>query len=271
MAQKAEKAYKNIEFLNSADARTLRILSEYLEPASRFRKLQVKDTIVFYGSARVIDGKTAKYEYKQAEKNYRKNKSEENKRLLKKAKIRHKMSRYYDEARELAQMLTKWSMDLKNSHHRFLVCSGGGPGVMEAINRGACDVKGGRSIGLNISIPMEQHSNSYITDELNFEFHYFFMRKFWFVYLAKALVIFPGGLGTMDELWEVLTLLQTGKIQKPMPVVLYGEDYWKNVINFDYMVEHLVIDENDLKLFQMTNTPQEAFEYLKDKLSKSFL
>jgi uncharacterized protein (TIGR00730 family) len=181
------------------------------------------------------------------------------------------MSRYYDEARELARLLTEWSIGLENSHHRFLICSGGGPGIMEAVNRGSVDVPGGKAIGLNISIPMEQDSNPYITPELNFEFHYFFMRKFWFVYLAKALVIFPGGFGTMDELWEVLTLLQTGKIQKPMAVVLYGEEYWRNVINFEYMVDHLVIDENDMSLFHLSNTPLEAFEYLKDKLAKAFL
>jgi uncharacterized protein (TIGR00730 family) len=167
--------------------------------------------------------------------------------------------------------LTEWSVGLKNSHHRFLVCSGGGPGIMEAVNLGASDVPHGRSIGLNISIPNEQESNKYITPELNFEFHYFFMRKFWFVYLAKALVIFPGGFGTMDELWEVLTLLQTGKIQKKMAVVLYGKEYWSHVINFQYMVDHLVIDERDVGLFYMADSPDDAFSYLREKLTEAFL
>jgi uncharacterized protein (TIGR00730 family) len=271
MPKKAVKAYKNPAFLNSSDARTLRILSEYLEPAARFRQLNVKDTIVFYGSARVTDGETARKRYDLWKKRYKEEPTEEHKKELRLAEMRHKMSRFYDEARELARLLTQWSISLKNSHHRFLVCSGGGPGIMEAINRGAADVPGGKSIGLNISIPMEQDPNQYITPDLNFEFHYFFMRKFCFVYLAKALVIFPGGFGTMDELWEVLTLLQTKKTQKKMAVVLYGEEYWRNVINFPYMVDHLVIDEEDLSLFHFSDNPQEAFEYLRDKLTEVFL
>ncbi len=271
MAKKAVKAYKNPEFLGSSDARTIRILSEYLEPAARFRKHNIKDTIVFYGSARVIDGETARKRYDLWKVRYQEEPTEEHLKELKVAEIRLKMSRFYDEARELARLITEWSVGLKNSHHRFLVCSGGGPGVMEAMNRGASDVKNGKSIGLNISIPMEQESNNYITPELNFEFHYFFMRKFWFVYLAKALVIFPGGFGTMDELWEVLTLIQTGKTQKKMAVVLYGADYWKNVINFQYMVDHLVINEEDLELFYISDSPQDAFEYLRDKLTEAFL
>lgn len=271
MSKKAVKAYKNPKFLSSSDARTLRILSEYLEPAVRFKQLNIKDTIVFYGSARVTDGKTAVKRYEFWKKRFKEDPNEEHKEELRVAEIKKKMSRYYDEARELARLLTKWSISLKNSHHRFLVCSGGGPGIMEAINRGACDVPGGKSIGLNISIPMEQDANKYITPNLNFEFHYFFMRKFWFVYLAKALVIFPGGFGTMDELWEVLTLLQTKKIQKKMAVVLYGEEYWRNVLNFDYMVANLVIDKDDLELFHFSDNPQEAFEYLRDKLTEAFL
>ncbi len=257
--------------MGSSDARTIRILSEYLEPAARFRKLNIKDTIVFYGSARVTDGETARKEHDAWKTRYQEEPTEAYLKELKLADMRLKMSRYYDEARELAGLLTEWSVGLKNSHHRFLVCSGGGPGIMEAVNRGATDVPHGKSIGLNISIPSEQESNKYISSELNFEFHYFFMRKFWFVYLAKALVIFPGGFGTMDELWEVLTLLQTGKIQKKMSVVLYGREYWNNVINFKYMVEHLVIDERDLGLFYVSDTPQDAFEYLRTKLTEAFL
>lgn len=271
MGKKAEKAYKNPGFLGSGDARTIRILSEYLEPAARFQRLNIKDTIVFYGSARVTDGETARKHHDLWKKRYQEKPSKEHKEELRLAEIKLHMSRYYDDARELARLLTKWSISLKNSHHRFIVCSGGGPGIMEAINRGANDVPNGKSIGLNISIPMEQDSNPYITPDLNFEFHYFFMRKFWFVYLAKALVIFPGGFGTMDELWEVLTLLQTGKIQKKMAVVLYGEDYWKKVINFQYMVDNLVIEQEDLNLFHFANSPQDAFEYLRDKLTEAFL
>ncbi len=271
MIKKAPKAYKNLEFLNSSDARTIRILAEYLEPASRFGKLNVKDTIVFYGSARVVDGESAQTNHKLIKEEFERNPSNELKKKLKSAETVVYMSRFYDEARELARLLTEWSISLKNSHHRFLVCSGGGPGIMEAVNRGTKDVPGGRSIGLNISIPMEQHSNEFISSELNFEFHYFFMRKFWFVYLAKALVIFPGGFGTMDELWEVLTLIQTGKIQKQMAVLLYGEEFWKKVINFQYMIDKQVIDERDYSLFQFCNSPQEAFLYLKDYLTAAFL
>lgn len=271
MSKNAVKAYKNADFLNSSDARTLRILSEYLEPAARFRKFNIKDTIVFFGSARVVDGETARKHYQAIHQRYRKDPNPTHKKDLRHAEISLKMSRYYDEARELAQLITEWSKSLKNTHHRFLVCSGGGPGIMEAANRGALDVPGGKTIGLNISLPREQDSNNYISPELNFEFHYFFMRKFWFVYLAKALVIFPGGFGTMDELVEVLTLLQTEKIQKKMPVVLYGKEYWNNVINFQFLVDHLVIDESDLHRFHMVDTPKEAFEYLRHKLSEAFL
>jgi len=271
MSKKSVKAYKDPEFLGSRDARTIRILSEYLQPEARFRRLSVKDTIVFYGSARVTNGKTARKRYELWKRRMDQDPSDDHRRELKQAEIRLKMSRYYDDARELARLLTQWSVGLKNSHQRFLICSGGGPGIMEAVNRGAADVPGGKSIGLNISISQEQDPNDYITPELNFEFHYFFMRKFWFVYLAKALVIFPGGFGTMDEFWEVLTLLQTGKIQKKMAVVLYGEDYWKQVINFQYMVDHLMIDDDDLELFHICNTPQEAFDYLRDKLTEAFL
>ncbi|GAB4365250.1 MAG: LOG family protein [Calditrichia bacterium] len=271
MGLKAEKAYKNQKFLSSSDARTLRILAEYLEPNARFRDLNIKDTIVFYGSARVVDGERARREYEACKQRLESFPTEENRRAFHRSEVQLKMSRFYDEARELARLLTEWSQSIENSHHRFIVCSGGGPGVMEAVNRGASDVPGGKSIGMNISIPMEQDSNDYITPELNFEFHYFFMRKFWFVYLAKALVIFPGGFGTMDELWEVLTLIQTKKIQKKMPVVLYGREYWNNVVNFQYMVDNLVIDESDLKLFKIVDDPREAFEYLSSYLAEVFL
>ncbi len=271
MTTKVQKAYKNPAFISSRDARTIRILAEYLEPAARFRDQQVKDTIVFFGSARLVDSIRAKKIYEEAQELYEKKKNEETQKKLHWAKRQLEMSRYYDDARELARLLTKWSRSIVNSHHRFIICSGGGPGIMEAANRGAADVPEGKSIGLNISIPLEQDPNNFITPELNFEFHYFFMRKFWFIYLAKALVVFPGGFGTLDELFEVLTLIQTNKLQKKMPVVLYGKEYWNNVVNFQYMVDHLVIDEEDLKLFKIVDNVPEAFEYLKGKLTELFL
>ncbi|RMF58157.1 MAG: LOG family protein [Calditrichaeota bacterium] len=271
MPKKPEKAYKNLEFLTSREARIIRILAEYLEPRVRFQKQNVKDTIVFFGSSRVVDKETALKEVEQARKAFEVSPTEENRLALKKAEKRLELSHYYEDARELAKRLTEWSMNLHNSHRRFLITSGGGPGIMEAANRGAWETPGGRSIGLNISIPSEQDCNPYITDELNFEFHYFFTRKFWFVYLAKAMVIFPGGFGTMDELWEVLTLLQTRKVEKKLPVVMYGSSYWKNLINFDYLVENLMIEPEDLNLIYFSDSVDDAFNYLKDKLTEYFL
>jgi uncharacterized protein (TIGR00730 family) len=271
MPDRPPKAYKNLDFLNSADARILRILAEYLEPRSRFRKNNVEDTIVFFGSARMIDRETAEEYLKVAEEKYQKHSSKENFRRKALAEKKLELSQYYEDAVTLARLITEWSMSIKNSRHRFLITSGGGPGIMEAANRGAAEVPGGRNVGLNISIPMEQNNNPYITEALNFEFHYFFTRKFWFVYLAKALVIFPGGFGTLDELFEVLTLLQTGKVQKRMPVVLYGETYWRQLINFDVLVDNLMVNEEDLNLMYFANTPQEAFEYLRQVLTEKFL
>ena len=271
MAKKPEKAYKNLEFLTSREARIIRILAEYLEPRVRFHKQSVEDTIVFFGSSRVVDRETAEKELTQCRKKYEEAPTEEHRAALHKAEKRYEFSRYYEDARTLSRMLTEWSLNLHNTQRRFLITSGGGPGIMEAANRGASEVPGGRSVGLNISIPTEQDCNDYITDELNFEFHYFFTRKFWFIYLAKALIVFPGGFGTMDELWEVLTLLQTKKVEKKMPVVLYGEEYWKQFINFDLLVENLMIDPEDLNLIHFSNTPEEAFEYLKAKLTEYFL
>lgn len=267
---KVKKAYKNADFLRGRDARSLRILAEYLEPESRFEKKKIEDTIVFFGSARVIDRQSAQENLEKWEVHCKKGNGPECKQKLKEARIQLEMSRYYEDARELARLLTTWSKGLKNSKHRFIICSGGGPGIMEAANRGASEVQNGKSIGLNISIPNEQTSNPYITPGLNFEFHYFFMRKFWFIYLAKALVVFPGGFGTMDELFEVLTLIQTKKLQKKMPVILFGKSYWNNIMNFDYMLEHMVIDEQELALFKIVDSTREAFLYLKEKLSEIF-
>jgi len=267
-----EKAYKNLEFLNSSDARIIRILAEFLEPMQRFKNQKVYDTIVFFGSARTknLDGANEQLEsvldrISQAE-------SKDDPALMREldhAKNQVFISRYYQDAVELARRMTEWSKSL-DSVHRFVVCSGGGPGMMEAANKGALEA-GGMSIGLNISLPMEQGSNPYITPDLNFEFHYFFMRKFWFVYLAKALIIFPGGFGTLDELFEVLTLLQTEKVLKRLPIVIYGSEYWKQIINFDNMVKYGVISREDLDLIQFCDTVDEAFEYLKDELTKLYL
>lgn len=271
------KAYKNLKFLSSPDARVLRILAEYLEPLSRFKKYQIFDTIVFFGSARTKPMKEAKAKLREIEDKIKELESKGKpvpQSLLDeraKAEVDVYMSRYYEDAVELARLITEWSKGLGDANgHRFVVCSGGGPGIMEAANKGASKAKG-LSIGLNISLPYEQKPNPYITKELLFEFHYFFMRKFWFVYLAKALVIFPGGYGTLDELFEVLTLLQTGKIKKKMVVLVYGSEYWRKIINFDAMVEYGVIDKDDLKLFKFVDSPIEAFEYLKNELTKRYL
>ncbi len=231
-------AYKNEGFLDSPPARSLRILSEYLEPLSHFHKERVRDTIVFFGSARLKpDGP---------------------------------LGGYYDDARVLARRITEWSMKLPGPNHRFVVCSGGGPGIMEAANRGANDA-GGKTVGLNIGLPFEQRPNPFITPELSFEFHYFFMRKFWFAYLAKALVVFPGGFGTLDEMSELLTLAQTRKLQKKITIILYGSTYWREVINFDALVKYGTIAPSDLELFSYADSPDEALEILQTSLTRHHL
>ena len=267
---KPPKAYKNLDFLNGPDARTVRMLAEFMEPQGRFRREQVRDTIVFFGSARVNDRKTATRNAHDMDRIVARSKRP-TKDLLRKMRAAHvavEMSRYYEETVELSRLLTQWSMRLKKGN-RFVVCSGGGPGIMEAANKGAY-LAGGKTIGLNISLPFEQFANPYISPGLNFEFHYFFMRKFWFIYMAKALVVFPGGFGTLDELMEVLTLMQTKKIKKKMTVVMYGSDYWNKVIDFDEMVHFGVVSRDDLSLFRMIDTPVEAFNYLKTSLQRDY-
>jgi uncharacterized protein (TIGR00730 family) len=268
--EKPLKAYKNIAFLNSPDARIIRILSEFLEPQHRFRRHGIKDTIVFFGSARIKPRKDALREVQSLKLKIRRRKKPTStlRERLREAESLLSMSKYYDDTVELARLLTEWSKTLRNSN-RFVICSGGGPGIMEAANKGAILAKG-KSIGMNISLPFEQFANRYITQGLSFEFHYFFLRKFWFAYLAKALVVFPGGFGTFDELMEILTLLQTDKIKKRMTVVIYGPEYWNKIINWEQLVSHGVVSKKDLKLFRYVDNPQDAFEYLKESLVRNY-
>lgn len=268
--QRYLKAYKNLEFLDSPDARLIRVLSEFVEPQRRFRREGIRNTIVFFGSARVKPRKVAHLELQTVEKSVAKRGRPTKKMLvsLREAQMQMEMSKYYEDTVELARLLTQWSKTLAKPN-RLVVCSGGGPGIMEAANKGAHLAKG-KSIGLNISLPFEQFANRYISEELDFEFHYFFIRKFWFVYLAKALVIFPGGFGTLDELMEVLTLLQTNKTKKKMAVVIYGPEYWNKVLNLDEMVNHGVISREDINLFKFMDDPREAFTYLKNTLMQNY-
>ncbi len=246
------KAYQNLGFLNSKDARALRILAEYLEPKSRFDYHKVDDTIVFMGSARIKSREDAETLLKQAQ---------DGNGDLKRAQTAMKMSVYYEAARELAARLTKWSKELDHKERRFVVCTGGGPGIMEAANRGAAEAHG-MNVGLTISIPAEEFDNPYVTRELAFHFHYFFMRKFWFAYLAKAVIVFPGGYGTLDELFELLTLVQTRKMRKPMPIVLFGNEYWKDIINFDALADTGTINREDIDLMYRTDSIDAAYEWI---------
>jgi uncharacterized protein (TIGR00730 family) len=225
-------AFRNLAFLESDEARPVRILSEYLDPLRRFEEQGVRDTVVFFGSARLRE--------------------------------EGPLGRYYRDARTLARMLTEWSQTLPEEG-RFIVCCGGGGGIMEAANRGAHDA-GGKSIGLNIGLPHEQRPNPYTTPELGFEFHYFFMRKLWFAHLARAMVVFPGGFGTLDELLELLTLAQTRKLARVIPILLLGREYWDEVINFQALLRHGMIDPQDLALFEFVDSPEHAMAVLRAKL-----
>ncbi|HET8668878.1 MAG TPA: TIGR00730 family Rossman fold protein [Terriglobales bacterium] len=264
-------AYENKRFLDSADGRILRIMAEYQEPLSRFRRERVQDTVVFFGSARFHSRSDAQNALELLEKPGSRQPAPPDQQVeMKKALASVEMARYYEDARRLAFMLTKWASQIPSKKNRFVVTTGGGPGIMEAANRGAHEA-GGKTIGLNINLPYEQMPNPYISPELNFEFHYFFMRKLWFAYLSKALIVFPGGFGTFDEMFEILTLAQTEKLAKKILVVLYGSEYWKSVVNFDAMVDSGVIAREDLGLFCMSDTPEAAFEYLRDGLTKYHL
>ena len=263
------KAYNNREFLHSADARTVRVLCEFLEPADRLRKFNINHTIVFFGSARTKPPEMAQAELKAAHAEMRRSKrpSKDARAAYERAKREVAMSRYYQDAMALAERLTAWTKSVHKPRERLVVCSGGGPGIMEAANRGAANA-GGHSIGFNISLPFEQRLNPYQTKELAFEFHYFFIRKFWFVHLSKAMAVFPGGFGTLDEFIELLTLIQTGKTAEKVPIVLYGKSYWSEVLHFDAMVKWGVISREDLSLFRLCNDVDTAFDYLTTEIRK---
>jgi uncharacterized protein (TIGR00730 family) len=292
--ERAPLAYENPTFLNSADGRLIRILAEYTEPLARFRRERIQDTVVFFGSARfhgreetdraleLLDNTGSIAPAPQSEQpasipEIAQGVASELGRRRAVAAV--EMARYYEDARRLAHMITSWAKNLKpvspnvpagTTRHRFVITSGGGPGIMEAANRGAYEA-GGKTIGLNIRLPFEQRPNPYITPALNFEFHYFFMRKLWFAYLAKALVVFPGGFGTIDEMFEVLTLVQTHKLAKNITVIIYGSEYWKKVFNFDWLVDTGAISPADVNLFQFADTPEQAFELLKEGLTAQHL
>jgi uncharacterized protein (TIGR00730 family) len=255
------KAYQDTRFLESKDARALRILAEYLEPLSRFRRYGVQDTIVFMGSARLPSRETAEAALAAAERAGS---------GIEAARTALELSAYYEAARELAHRLTSWSKKLDHEERRFVVCTGGGPGIMEAANRGASEAKG-LNVGLTISIPNDEFDNPFVSRELHFHFHYFFMRKFWFVYLAKAVVLFPGGFGTLDELFEILTLVQTRKMKKRMPIVLFGAKYWDEVMNFDALVKYGTISPEDLGLFHRTDSIDEAYDIITRGLTQDAL
>jgi uncharacterized protein (TIGR00730 family) len=255
-------AYLSQEFLESEEGRPMRILSEYLEPLRRFRQEKIQDTVVFFGSARVasLEGAERALGALTAA-------AAPDEAMVAQARRAQEWARYYEDARTLARLLTTWSRMLESPFHRFVVCSGGGPGIMEAANRGAREA-GGKTIGLNIRLPFEQGANPYISENLHFEFHYFFMRKFWFAYLAKALVVFPGGFGTLDELFEILTLVQTDKLSKKICVVLYGREYWDQILAFKPMAEWGAIAERDMALLHYADTPTDAFEHLRAHLTE---
>ena len=258
-------AYLNPDFLESEEARPIRILAEYLEPLGRFKEQRIQDTVVFFGSARVDSRERAERALRTLRARGVRDANDHYEKELNKTRKALEWARYYEEARELARLLTAWSSTIQSENHRFVVTSGGGPGIMEAANRGAREA-GGKTIGLNIRLPFEQGANPYVTDGLQFEFHYFFMRKFWFAYLSKALVIFPGGFGTCDELFEILTLVQTDKLSKQIGVILYGRDYWDQVLHLDPMAEWGAIAEKDLELLHFADTPTDAFEQLRSHL-----
>jgi hypothetical protein len=269
-SNRAPLAYENDAFIKGPDGRPLRILAEYTEPLARFRREKIQDTVVFFGSARFRSLSSAEEAVQLLARPGAAQPAPAQEQEAHRAQRAVDMAHYYEDARKLANILTRWTRTLPGKRHRFVVTTGGGPGIMEAANRGAHEA-GGKTIGLNIALPFEQMPNPYITPELNFEFHYFFMRKLWFAYLAKALVVFPGGFGTLDELFEILTLAQTEKLAKKMKVLLYGEDYWKRVLNLEVLADAGTIAPDDVNLFEFVNTPEEAFEKLQETLIRDHL
>jgi uncharacterized protein (TIGR00730 family) len=268
-AQMPQLAYRNLRFLESADARALRIISEYFDPLARLRKACAQHTVVFFGSARILPREAALQNLREVELRSKEGPAAALQADLKRARMGVHMSRYYDEARELSRLITAWAMKMNKSPCFLMICSGGGPGIMEAANRGASEA-GGKSIGLNIKLPMEQKPNPYISPELSMLFRYFFMRKLWFAQPAQALIVFPGGFGTMDEMWEFLTLIQTHKMGHGVIILLYGSKYWKRAIDFGWMLETGTISRDELKLIRFVDSPQQAFDILKDGLGRRF-
>ncbi len=258
-----DRFYYNREFLGSPDGRSIRLLSEYFGPFQRFKRNNIQDTIVFFGSARLKSEKEAKSALKAAPKNISKKKKD---RLL----TDLEMSYYYESARELSYRMTKWSKKLKYKKKRFIVTSGGGGGIMAAANQGAAEAKG-LAVGLSISLPFEKVGNEWISDDLEINFHYFFMRKFWFLYLAKAMVVWPGGFGTLDEVMEVLTLIQTQKLRKQIPIVLFDSHFWNEVVNWEFLADKGVISRSDLDLFHVSDTVEDAYKYLTKKITATHL
>jgi uncharacterized protein (TIGR00730 family) len=281
----APLAYENLSFLNSADGRLIRIVSEYMEPLARIRREKIQDTVVFFGSARFRGREEADHALELLENTGSTQPAPSHEQPAKAPEIAAgkasdlqrkravaavEMARYYEDARRLAHLLTDWAKRIPSRRSRFVVTSGGGPGIMEAANRGAHEA-GGKTIGMNIRLPFEQAPNPYITPSLNFEFHYFFMRKLWFAYLAKALVVFPGGFGTLDEMFEILTLAQTQKLGNKITVVIYGPEYWEKVFNLEALVDTGAISPKDIELFQFADTPERAFELLREGLTENYL
>jgi uncharacterized protein (TIGR00730 family) len=263
-------AYQDKKFMESLGARPLRIIAEYLDPLARLRKEKVADTIVMFGSARIYSRERALDRLQEVQHDSRGRRNAEWREKISAARADLGMSRYYEEARELSKKITQWAMTLGTDPKRFVICSGGGPGIMEAANRGAAEA-GGSSIGLSIQLPHEQRPNPYISPELNFCFHYFFMRKLWFAQMAKALIVFPGGFGTMDELWEMLTLMQTGKLSSHHLILIYGRKYWDKVLNWKHMVRSGTINAREYKLLEFADTVDEAFDRVRADMEKSHL
>jgi uncharacterized protein (TIGR00730 family) len=263
-------AYKDPKFMESLPARPLRILAEYLDPLDRLRQANVGDTIVMFGSARIQSRERALAHLKQVQVRARGKRDAEWRTKIAASRSLLAMSRYYEEARELSHRITSWAMTLGNQPRRFVICSGGGPGIMEAANRGAAEA-GGQSVGLSIQLPHEQFSNPYITPHLNFYFHYFFMRKLWFAQMAKALIVFPGGFGTMDELWEMLTLLQTNKLSSHHLILIYGRKYWDKILDWQHMVRTGMISAREHKLLQFADSVDDAFDHVRRDLEAHHL